>query len=208
MGERRMASTWCIVASGPSLTHDPQDIRSLRKYFRGTVCAVNSSVFAVPWCHVLYAADPEWWRAYRASLQLAQYKGRRVSIRPASRSYGAREVYPVECASKTGLGKAAIRQGGNSGYQAINLAYLEGAREIVLLGFDCGWTFGKRHHHRDHPAGLGNACGVDTWLPRFNALARDLVRAGVRVVNCTRYTRLTCFDRTRLEDYLREHRRA
>ena len=208
MGKHSVASQWCIVAGGPSLTHDLRDVRLLRARFRGTVCAVNSSVFTVPWCHVLYACDWQWWQVYRQKLKAIEYAGRRVSVRPKSKSYGAREVYPIECAKLPGLGRTAIRQGGNSGYQAINLAFLDGAREIVLLGFDMGHTFGRKHHHEDHPAPLDNASGVDVWLPRFDQLAKDLQSEGVRVVNCTRFTRLECFPRMTLEDYLDDHCRA
>lgn len=192
---------WFVLASGPSQRYaDVQRVRGL-----GTVCAVNRMVFMAPWADVLYAADPPWWELHRPRLKQIQFSGRKVCIKPRAKSYGATEIYPAESAKLEGLGRTAIRQGGNSGYQAINLAYLDGATEIVLLGFDCGYTYGKRHVHEDYPHPFNNAGGVDHWLPRFKYLADDLRSEGVRVVNCTRETRLECFERMTLEDYLHEH---
>lgn len=167
---------------------------------RGVVCVINSVIFMVPWADVLYAADSPWWKIN--GRRIRDFEGRRVSVSPSARNYGAREIYRAADDDARGLGRGVIHRGGNSGYQAINLAYLEGAKEIVLLGFDMGHTFGRIHCHEDHPPPLGNAEGVENWIPRFDQLASDLIAAGVSVVNCTRYSRLKCFRRQRLEDYL------
>lgn len=95
-----------------------------------------------------------------------------------------------------------IHQGGNSGYQAINLAYLWGARAIVLLGLDCGaGPDGKEHWfgQHTHPK-LGKHQPFGMWLAKFPALARDLEIEGVRVINASRRTALDCFERMALED--------
>ena len=38
-------------------------------------------------------------------------------------------------------------RGSNSGFAALNLAYLLGYREIALLGFDFQWSAGNSHFH-------------------------------------------------------------
>lgn len=93
-----------------------------------------------------------------------------------------------------------VNYGGNSGYQAIGLAYQLGADRIALIGFDMRRTGGRSHWHGDHPAGLGNACGIERWAPRFAALARDLARVGVEVINCSIETALDCFPRADIRD--------
>lgn len=95
-----------------------------------------------------------------------------------------------------------IHWGGNSGYQAINLAYLWGARRVVLLGYDMQKTDGKSHWFGDHPKGLNGNSPYPTWIQKFDRLAADLKSEGVEVINATRETALRCFQRANLEDIL------
>lgn len=93
-----------------------------------------------------------------------------------------------------------IRTGGNSGYQALNLAVLLGASRIILLGYDMRGS----HWHGDHPKRLANPKESDfaAWRARFATTLPDLARAGVEVLNCSRDTALECFARARLEDVI------
>lgn len=95
-----------------------------------------------------------------------------------------------------------IHWGGNSGYQCINLAYLWGARRIVLLGFDMQRTDGKAHWFGDHPQGLHNNSPYDKWLRNFDRLAADLKAEGVEVINATRKTALRCFPFASIDEAL------
>lgn len=93
-----------------------------------------------------------------------------------------------------------IHYGGNSGYQAINLAYLWGARAIVLLGLDCkAAPDGRAHWFGQHAAPLNARQLYDNWQVRFKPLADDLARLGVPVLNASRTTALDCFPRVALE---------
>lgn len=100
-----------------------------------------------------------------------------------------------------GLGRCGIiHQGGNSGYQAINLAYLWGAKAIVLLGLDCSPAKdGKAHWFGQHGPGLTQRQPFDLWQAKFPRLAQDLKDDDVLVLNASRQTALTCFDRVALE---------
>lgn len=94
-----------------------------------------------------------------------------------------------------------IHQGGNSGYQAINLAYLWGAKQIVLLGLDCSPSKdGKAHWFGQHGPQLTQRQPFALWQDKFPALAQDLAREGVAVLNASRETALGCFERVKLED--------
>jgi hypothetical protein len=93
-----------------------------------------------------------------------------------------------------GLGKDRLRYGSNSGYQAINLAYLMGAKRILLLGYDMGHS-DKRHFFGEHPKAIRASTDYRQFIPGFSALARDLDKEGVSVINCSRQTALTCFPR-------------
>jgi hypothetical protein len=97
-----------------------------------------------------------------------------------------------------GLGRKHIHWGGNSGFQAINLAYLWGVRRIVLLGFDmqCG-ADGQSHWFGDHPRnqGFDNPKKFNAWIRHLDTLARDLGDQAVVVLNASRQTALSCFAR-------------
>jgi hypothetical protein len=102
-----------------------------------------------------------------------------------------------------GLGRnGIIHTGGNSGYQAINLVFLLGAKKIILLGFDMQRTNGKSHCHGDHPGTLNRSSNYKLWVKNFLQLARDLSAEGVEVTNATRETALNCFERRTLEEAL------
>ena len=91
-----------------------------------------------------------------------------------------------------GLGRAGVATGGNSGYQAVNLAYLLGAKRIGLIGFDMrGGEF--QHFHGDHGGGLNNPTPslFAEWIPRFNDLHRLLAAEGVELINYSRESALT-----------------
>lgn len=118
------------------------------------------------------------------------------------RTWVRRGINRIEGKQADGLGRDCIHFGGNSGYQAINLAYLMGASSVVLLGYDMGNTSVKSHWHGDHPGELNKQLPTALWLEKFPALAADLKYEGVKVVNATRETALTCFDRLPLEEAL------
>ena len=83
---------------------------------------------------------------------------------------------------------------------AVRVAYLFGAKEIYLLGFDMKATSGKTHCHGDHPKPLSTRGNYKRWVERLGLLARELERVKVDVLNCTRVTALRCFRFANLED--------
>lgn len=107
----------------------------------------------------------------------------------------------IQGAHAKGLGKETIHFGSNSGYQAINLAYLLGAKRIFLLGYDMTHKQGtKTHWFGDHPPEFGRG-KYEAFIPFFNSLASDLSAAGVEVINCSRITKLTQFKRGTIDDF-------
>jgi len=97
------------------------------------------------------------------------------------------------------MSTAHINSGLNSGYQAIGLAHMWGAKRILLLGFDFQRTNGKIHWHGNHPAKLGNGGRFDTWVREMSKLASDAQRVGLEIVNCSRHTALQCFRKSTIE---------
>lgn len=89
----------------------------------------------------------------------------------------------------------------DSGTSAINLAYHFGATEIVMVGYDMTggrWFAGEwphpmpripDEHFRRHMKPLGS-------------LAKDAKSRGIRILNASPISKVTCFDFVRLEDFL------
>lgn len=153
-----------------------------------------------PWADVLYACDGDWWDAYINEARQAFAGEMWTQDDAAAARY---KIFRVSGESKVGLGKNwVIHFGGNGGYQLINLVYHFGAKKIILLGFDMQRTNGLSHHHGDHPGGLNRSLPFKDWLLKFNQLARDLRDEGVEVVNATRETALTCFQKMELKECL------
>jgi len=136
-----------------------------------------------PWADILYAMDRNWWDNYfiKGGKEFAGLK-----LTPVS---------GVKCAKRV-----SFTHYQNSGVGAISLAAHYGAGRIILLGYDCQKTGGKSHWHGNHPPGLGNAGSIGTWPNQFNKLKKDL--SGIEIINCTRETALTMFEREELNTAL------
>lgn len=196
-----------VIASGPSLVRE--DVEATRGF--GKTIVVNLAALWAPWAEYWYSADSAFWNVYRnhpdypdvANL-MRTFTGQMLTT--DSKASGPKVRY-IPREPGEGLGRKRIRSGANSGYQAMNLAFLRGAKQIVMLGFDMERPLsGPVHFHADHPKPLTNfSQGMpELCLPEFPRLASDLVAEGVRVVNCSRYSAITCFPRRPLQDVLRE----
>lgn len=187
--------TVTVIATGPSLTKDDaqEAVRESR------VIAVNNAVQWAPGAAALYACDYDWWR--HNAFAWRDFGGLKFTwCNEAARAFGLIHV-PSE--QGPGLGRESIRTGKNSGYQAINLAYLLGAARILLLGFDMQPTGGRLHCHADHRHTHNPTESLfRQWRALMSPLADDLASEGVEVINCTRQTALTQFRRAPLRAVL------
>lgn len=91
-----------------------------------------------------------------------------------------------------------LHTGTNSGYQAINIAVLAGAKRILLLGYDMRFPGGKSHWHSGHPIKVpeGHYTG---YGKQFDTMKPQLARLEVDVVNCTQGSALKAFPISTLE---------
>jgi hypothetical protein len=157
--------------------------------------AVNDAYRLAPWADVLYACDGEWWDHHGGCMGFAGEKwsshapGGNDKRRHAER-YGLHLVAGVD-APGFSHDPSRIHYGLNSGYQALNLALLFGAKRIALVGFDMRAVDGRAHFFGAHGGGL-RAPAFGLFVERFKAAART-VPAGVDVINCTPGSALTCF---------------
>jgi hypothetical protein len=176
-------SVIACAASGPSLTSED----CLRIHDAGVpIIAVNDSWRAAPFCLAVCAGDREWWAVNRRDVPAG---ARRFSfLQVVAQEFGLEHFRGLAPGSH------------NSGQRAIELAYILGARRILLVGYDCSLSRGI-HWHGPH-TGLRNPTpgSVAAWRREYDRTAAALV--GVDIINCSRHTELTAFPRGMLEDYL------
>lgn len=205
----------CIVAaSGPSLTLDVANTCAASGW---PVIVVNDAYRLLPWADVLYACDAKWWDAHHgapifrgekwSSHSMAREGDLENDKRQAADAYG---LHVVRGRNRPGFSRDpdAIHYGGNSGFQAINLAILFGAVRIVLVGFDMR---GHEHFFGKHPKPLNqldaSTRGFERYVPHFIEAAHTLPEH-IRILNCTPVSALTCFPMRDLNAIITEHAMA
>lgn len=198
-----MSKTIGVIASGPSCT--VEDARALC----GAVetIAVNDCYRLAPADH-LYACDYRWWSHHIADV-MRDFEGqlwtqteawvtdKNQPVDPSD--WG---IKPLKSLDRPGLSRTQgeIHRGQNSGYQAVNLAYLLGAKRIILLGFDMKLSGNQRHWFGDHPHPMNANSPYGAFMRNFSSIKPE--DYGVEIINCTRDTALDCFPCVELETAL------
>lgn len=177
-----VTQTYICIASGPSLTRSDCETALHSGY---PVIAVNSSWQMVPECHHIFGADYLWWAHHFDTLP--------SSATLWTQSQRAHSQYGLNFFRPTDNGPF------NSGQRAVQLAAYLGATRVVLLGYDCSLEKGP-HWHGKHPAPMHNPapCEVGRWHNDFYSLVSEL--PGVKIINASRHTALTCFPGSTIED--------
>jgi len=197
-----------IVGTGPSL----KDIDFRRFHIPGIrVLAVKEAVWEMPFADAVFALDRRW--ICRQADKLRHECRAEIFLAPTGQEY----EFPLECplierakylrlSRFEGLSDdpAVIQSGGNSGFGAVNLAYLKGAKRIVLFGFD--YTEQGGHHYKLenyywYSAGQ-NARYWKNWGDNFNACLPQLKRSGVEVLNASPISTVDAFPKVTIEQGL------
>ena len=153
-----------------------------------------------PWADALYACDGKFWLGYPDALDFAGLK-----VTQSAKTMPGVEKVKVDPHSTRMLFDrfGRLGAGGNSGFQAVNLAAQAGAARIVLVGFDYSLARGE-HWHGRHPQGMNNPSELNmrTWRANLDGSAALLSSLGVEVLNASPYSSLTAFEKRPLEDCL------
>jgi hypothetical protein len=196
---------WIAAAPGPSLTPEVAEL------CRGkNVIAVNDAYKRVPFARCLYAADWQWWKARQGA---PDFDGERWIVRVEDRNaemvarreeiirrYRLRVIDGIKRADGFSL-KGGIHLGGNSGFQAVNLALRFGGDSIILVGFDMAGT----HFFGPHLPPLRSKQNFGGWIKQFEKAA-SMLPAGIRIINATPGSALKCFPIMTLGDALNASR--
>lgn len=187
--------TVVIAASGPS--QNAEDLEFVRG--KAKVLAINETWRLAPWADALYACDARWWES--AGPTEMQFSGKRfVGIGSAR---GCVSCNVEKNVNDMPLEGRRLGHGGHSGFQAVNLAAMSGARWIVLTGFDLRCD-GKAHWHEDHGGEMSNP--TDGFLRRCAVLLDDMAphlrRNGVQVINATVGSSLRAYPFATVQEFL------
>jgi len=182
--------TCVIIAGGPSLVRE--DV-SLAERSTWMIMGVNNAFKICEKLDYWYACDAAFWKRNKGGLGV-QVKKYSLEQTPYT------DVFCLTNSGVTGVSIdwPCLKTGGNSGYQAINLAVLLGFRKIVLLGYDMQRTYGKAHWHEDHKGNNPTDNSLKRWVDEYNNLAVILDGIGVEVLNASRETALKCFKKVSL----------
>jgi hypothetical protein len=193
----------CIVAaSGPSLT---PEVAELCQRSGLPIVAVSDAYKLFPDAEILYSCDADWWFVHNGCPGFA---GEKWSSHGDEKENNKAEAQQ-RCGLKLIQGKQAdgfslnpsfIHYGCTSGFQAINLAILFGAKRIVLVGFNMQAVGRRSHFFGDHPPSLRHG-DLRTFLPWFDTAAQRLP-PDIEIINATPDSALRSFKMMRLEDAL------
>lgn len=188
-----LGETVYIVGGGPSL--NGFDFSTLDDKY---TIAVNKSFLSLKNPTAIYWSDYRVFRWYQNEI-LQHQNTLKVTNKPQP-DHPA--IINLLSTGKHGLEKDphGVRDGGNSGYAAINLAYHLGAKKIILLGFDMKTIEGKSHYHEGYEVGKkpDNKMYERLMLPSFDSISIALMQAKVKVYNASLESEIKCFQKIHL----------
>lgn len=190
-----------VAASGPSLT--PEVAAACAGF---PVIAVNDAYRLFPAALALYACDTTWWEHHKGAPDFAGERWSTQGTPEHNDKSGVRERFKLHLiGGRTGAGFSAdpefVHYGSNSGFQAVNLALLWGARRIVLVGFNMQAVAKKTHFFGDHPGALNMPTNYPALVGEFKNAAKT-VPAGVEIINATPNSALKGYKKMELADAL------
>jgi hypothetical protein len=191
-----------IIGAGPS-AKDPQ--LELLRDRHVHIIAINESYRLAPWAEILYSCDYAWWAAHKG---LPEFAGLKLTHdRRACREFSSLHRVEIENPGSDDLlveRPSYVGAGGNSGFQAMNLAIQFGAVRIMLIGIDCNLSNGEHWHGRHHYQ-LNNPAesNVRRWKRAFDGAAGRLMSLGIDVVNCSPTSSLQNYPKLSISEALK-----
>lgn len=186
-----------VICGGESV----KPIRHLVPTLPGRVIAVKHAVLLAPTADVFFFTGerpaeiaPPLMKVFSGTHGVVRGKGHQVFPESYKRVFRP-TTHERWCDDPT------MVAGFDAGTSAINLAMHFGSTEIVLLGYDMvggRWFNGEIDHYLPMP----REKDFQMHMSVLPALAEDAKRKGVRIVNCSPISRVTCFERGSLEAFL------
>ena len=180
-----------LIGGGPSL-------RGFNfECLRGRVLvAVNDAAVHVPFASALFSMDAGWIHNRREMVD--RFAGEKYLAVASDFHFPSGPVACYLKRDRQGIGLSidpgvVYMGGGNSGYGALNLAVLNGATRIVLLGYDLNGPNQHWHPGYEWADALSSNALYRRWAEQFDLAAVELRRRGIQVINASPYSRITAF---------------
>jgi hypothetical protein len=187
-----------VCATGPGLTSSViETVKSAKDRF--LIIGVNDTYKVIDFMDEHYSCDARWWKVH----------GEKVNaLRPGLSSW----CYDDEgekygCKRISGIGKpgfstdpSLIHFGSNSGYQALNLAYLWGCTKMLLVGFNMQKVNNRSHFFEGREKSLNTNSPYHKFVLNYNTIQEDIAN---RIINCTPNSALTKFKYQPLEEAIK-----
>lgn len=199
--EAATLSTFVLLGNGGSLSIEdvaPLDRADVK------VIAINDAWQFAPFAAMLYAADYRWWQANIDKVRASEFAGELATIDPsAAEEFGLRLFNCVDLhAPVAGINDnpERIHHGYSGGFQALQIARMMGAQQVILLGYDYGAT-GQSH---GAPTQFTDSWSDHALMARSFSpgVAEKLANEGIEVINCTRATTIGVFRFARIDEVL------
>jgi len=181
-----------VIGGGPSVKGFDFD----RLRGRNVIAVNNAGLDLAPWAHVLLWVDRRWldWNHGRLELHKGKYKISRK--RPHIET--GHDIRFMRFLPRRLSHWPDTLGGWCGGSSGINLAYLMGARVVVLMGFDMR----PGNYHQDHQLPPVPGQHRDRFIPTLEAMEPELTKAGVLVLNTNPRSALRCFPFADIEELL------
>ncbi|MEQ1403843.1 hypothetical protein ABK249_02760 [Neorhizobium sp. Rsf11] len=157
---------------------------------------------------MLYACDRAWWEKFGGC---PEFKGIKLTAdqSPLLHKWGIQPVAVDKKSDQLELSKfGTVGWGGNSGFQALNVAVQFMCRRIILVGYDMSLKNGV-HWHGKHPKGMNNPHdgNIARWRRCLDAAADTLDAVGVEVINASHSSALERYPKMTLMEAFDHHAR-
>ncbi len=178
-----------VICGGESVSAQ----RDLLPFLNGRIVAVKHGVLLRPDADVLFFAGER--PADIAPPCLAAFKGAHAIVRGRGHPvfpYTVKRVWRTTTHERWSDDPTMVA-GFDAGTSAINVAMLFGATEIVLLGYDMiggRWINGEVKHYLPNPP----ESDFQRHMSVLPSLAADAKAKGVRIINTSPISRVTCFE--------------
>lgn len=186
-----------VVAPGPSLT--PTVVEQLRSVkHKYAIVGVGDVYKLIDFMDEHYACDARWWKFHGPKINKMRPGLSSWCHDEEGMNYGAKQI---NSSADPGFSTdpSKINQGANSGFQALNLAYLFGFTKMYLVGYNMQRVQNKTHFFDDRTPSLAINSPYGKFAANYNQIQPDIRK---RIINCTPNSALKCFQKQNLESLL------
>ena len=187
-----------ILGGGPTLPGLLRDI----DLSNVPVIGVNNA-FRFPNVDVLWFADSRFYWWYKKDID--KYNGLKLTYNRHPELLGGlhyvESLNIVQGTAGSGLSDTKVKFNSSSGGSAVNVAYLLGAKRIILLGFDMRFVDGKSNwwQYDQFPK---TDKGYANFIRPFYKIKEDAYKLGVEILNATPSSALDMFRFVRASEYI------